>query len=357
MMSGRNRNRCLIAGGAGFVGANLSRYLLDHGAEVDCVDNLSTGRLANVADLRRRPGFNFIDLDVTDGDGCERLLRRRYTHVYHLACPTGVPNIALMGDQMLLASSIGTFNLLKIARRSGAKFLFTSTAEVYGDPQVFPQAETYPGNVDPVGPRSAYEEGKRFGEAMTRFLGRKYEIDAFVVRIFNTYGPGMSPSDQRVIPQMLSSMIEGKPVRIFGDGSQNRTFLHIEDLIGGLTAVMDRGEPGEVYNVGGSEQVTIRQLFQLVRSVTGLKATAKLTKHFIADHRGRCPDTSKVEALGWRQNVSLADGIRESYVRFLEELAPSTLSAGRPDGREIIAPAVHIGRMPPNVLPPEQIGA
>lgn len=305
--------RCLIAGGAGFVGTNLARSLLENGATVDCVDNFSTGRKANVTDLARYPNFNFIKLDVTDTASCDRLLRRRYSHVYNLACPTGVPNIALLGEEMLMTSSIGALNLLKVARRSKASYLFASTAEVYGDPEIFPQPESYVGKVDPVGPRSPYEEGKRFGEALAHFWAQKYDVDVRIVRIFNTYGAAMSPDDQRVIPQMLSRLIAGKPVPIYGDGAQTRTFFHVDDLVDGLVTVMEKGKKGEVYNIGGDTQITICDLFELVKTATGLAGKAQFKKHFIADHRGRCPDTAKVRALGWRPQVSLADGIRQSH--------------------------------------------
>ncbi|UVK39333.1 NAD-dependent epimerase/dehydratase family protein [Mesorhizobium sp. AR10] len=312
--------RVLIAGGAGFVGTNLARRLLEQGVSVDCVDNFSTGRRANVDDLARYPNFRFLKLDVADAGSCNRLLRRRYSHVYNLACPTGVPNIALLGEEMLMASSLGSLNLLKVARRSKASYLFASTAEAYGDPEVFPQPETYVGKVDPVGPRSPYEEGKRFGEALTRFWGRKHSVDVRIVRIFNTYGPGMSPDDQRVIPQMLSRLIAHKPVPIYGDGAQTRTFLHIDDLVDGLLTVMEKGVNAEVYNIGGATQITIRALFELVKTATGLAGNAVFEKHFIADHRGRWPDTSKIKALGWQQKVSLADGIRQSHQDILASI-------------------------------------
>ena len=321
--------RCLVAGGAGCLGTNLTLRLLDQGAFVDVVDNLSTGRKANVDELSRYPNFRFIKMDITDPALCTRLQRRRYSHVYNLACPTGVPNIALLGEEMLMASSVGTLNLLKVARRSRAKYLFASTAEAYGDPEVFPQPETYFGRVDPVGPRSPYEEGKRFGEALTRFWGRKHKVDVRIVRIFNTYGPGMSPADQRVIPQMLSHLIAGQPVPLFGDGSQTRTFLHVDDLVDGLLMVMEKGECAEVYNIGGGTQLSIRDLFDLIKDATGLSGSVVFKKHFIADHRGRWPDTSKIEALGWRQKVSLTKGIRQSYQDLLASIQEAKRAKAR----------------------------
>jgi len=336
--------RYLVAGGAGFVGTNLVRRLLEQGGVVDCVDNLSTGRRANVTALSRYPNFRFLKLDIADAGSCNRLLRHRYSYVYNLACPTGVPNIALLGEEMLMASSVGTLNLLKVARRSKARYLFASTAEAYGDPEIFPQPETYVGKVDPVGPRSPYEEGKRFGEALTRFWGRKHDVGVRIVRIFNTYGPAMSPDDQRVIPQMLSRLIAGKPVPIYGDGVQTRTFLHVDDLVEGLLTVMEKGEDAEVYNIGGATQITIRELFELVKTATGLTGNAVFEKHFIADHRGRWPDTAKVEALGWRQQVSLADGIRQSHQDLLASIQARQV-------KRVVKPArrsAFVGHRPPS---------
>ncbi len=334
MFTHSRKLRYLIAGGAGFVGTNLARRLLETGAMVDCVDNLSTGRKANVADLARYPNFNFIKLDIADTASCNRLLRRRYSHIYNLACPTGVPNIALLGEEMLMVSSVGTLNLLKVARRSKASYLFASTAEVYGDPEVFPQPESYVGKVDPVGPRSPYEEGKRFGEALTRFWGRKHNVDVRIVRIFNTYGPAMSPDDQRVIPQMLSRLIAGKPVPIYGDGAQTRTFLHVDDLVDGLMTVMENGANAEVYNIGGDTQISICELFDLAKMATGLAGRAEFANHFIADHRGRCPDTTKVRELGWRPCVSLVDGIRQSHRDLVASIQARAMAAsGRPAKR------------------------
>lgn len=318
-----DRSRCLVAGGAGFIGSNLCRDLLDRGSTVDCIDDLSTGRLQSIEDLSGMPGFRFIRASVAEAEIVTRLGDRRYGTVYHLACPTGVPNIGPMGDRMLLASSAGTINLLEIARRSRARFLFASTAEVYGNPEVSPQPESYTGNVDPVGPRSAYEEGKRFGEAATRHFSRQFGIDAFIVRIFNTYGPGMSPRDRRVIPQMLTALIQGSPMRIYGDGSQNRTFLHVRDLLDGLRRILAFGTPGEVYNAGSSRQVTVRQLRELAMAATERYVPVEYVRHFIEDHHGRLPDVSRLSALGWRQEVELESGLRDSYDAMLRDLAPS----------------------------------
>ena len=320
-MSGQPCRRVLIAGGAGFVGSNLARKLLSEGHAVDCVDNLITGRAENVGDLEGHRNFRFFKADITDLRLAARLARRRYDDIYNLACPTGVPNIAPMGEEMLLTSSIGVLNLLRIAQRQKARYLFASTAEAYGDPEVFPQVESYTGNVDPVGPRSPYEEGKRFGEALTTYYARQLCVDARIVRIFNTYGPAMSPDDQRVIPQMLGHILAGRSVVIFGDGTQTRTFLHVEDLLAGFEAVMERGVPGDVYNVGGEKEMKIIELFDVARSVTRSNVRPSFTAHFIPDHRGRCPDTSKVRALGWQPRISIEEGLHRVYEGMLNATA------------------------------------
>jgi len=331
----------LVAGGAGFIGSNLVKKLVGHGVAVDCVDNLITGRFENIRDLLSQPNFRFIEGDITDPRIAARLQRRRYTEIYNLACPTGVPNIAILGEEMLVTSSVGSLNLLKVARRSKARYLFASTAEAYGDPEVSPQAETYVGNVDPVGPRSPYEEGKRFGEALTAYYARNLGVDARIVRIFNTFGPNMSPDDRRVIPQMLSSIINQEPVVIFDSGQQTRTFLHVDDLIEGFFRVMEQGGSGEVYNIGGSEEISILELLEIAKSVTGSDAAPIFKEHFIPDHRRRLPDTRKVKSLGWRQRISICAGMEKSHADMRQALKlRSTHAAGRKDDKLTAATAL-----------------
>ena len=304
----------LVAGGAGFVGSNLIKRLLSHGLRVHCVDNFSTGYQAAIVEFEKLAQFKSFRGDITDSHFMSHFGDHDYAEIYNLACPTGVPNIAPLGEAMLLTSSIGSLNLLRLARNSGAKYLFASTAEIYGDPEVVPQIETYNGNVDPVGPRSAYEEGKRFGEALTAQFARKYSLDARIIRVFNTYGPKMSPHDTRVIPQMLSRMALQEPVTIYGNGSNTRSFLHVSDLIDGFLTTMKRRQRGEVYNIGGEDEVAILALFKICQRVTGYNRKPIFRSHFIDDHKRRLPGTERIRSLGWKPRIGVEEGIASSYI-------------------------------------------
>jgi dTDP-glucose 4,6-dehydratase/UDP-glucuronate decarboxylase len=305
--------RILVAGGAGFVGSNLCRVLLDSGNQVDCVDNFATGRRENVADLLDRSAFRLIEGDICDLADLWACQSQSYSEIYNLACPTGVPNIAILGEEMLSVCSVGSFNLLRIAKACNARYLFASTAEAYGDPQVIPQPETYVGHVDPVGPRSPYEEGKRFGEALTAYYARKRGVHACIIRIFNTYGRAMSPSDPRVVPQLLFNLAAGRPFIVYGDGQQTRSFLHVNDMVAGMLLVMERGEPGTVYNVGADDEMTILELHRHAEAAVGKEVPLEFRRHFINDHSRRRPDTTRLRALGWRETVPLRAGLRDSY--------------------------------------------
>lgn len=330
---GQRNDRALVAGGAGFIGSNLVGSLLNKNRKVDCVDSLVTGHLSNLAEFHGNPDFRFIRGDIADSGIAAWLLRENYSEIYHLACPTGVPNIAVLGGEMLAACSAGTLNLLNAAKKSRAKFLFASSAEVYGDPEVVPQCESYAGNVDPVGPRSPYEEGKRFGEALTVFHARAWHLDARIVRIFNTYGTNMSTTDSRVIPQMLSNMIMGKQVVIYGDGSQTRAFLHVSDLIDGFARIMRRRCAGDVYNIGGEREISIRELFGLLGGIADYAQPPVFEPHFIVDHKRRLPDTAKMRNLGWSPRISLEAGLRRSFLENTSESVGAT--ARKPARREL----------------------
>ncbi|MGD9738694.1 MAG: NAD-dependent epimerase/dehydratase family protein [Bauldia sp.] len=305
--------RALVAGGAGFIGSNLCASLLDRGYSVVAIDNFSTGRPDNIRPLQALAGFDFIYGDVADAGLTETLAMQRFDEVYNLACPTGVPNIAILGDEMLRTSSIGSLNLLELARTTGALYLFTSTAEVYGEAEVVPQPETYTGNVDPVGDRSPYEEGKRFGEALAMRYARRHGVDVRIIRVFNTYGVGMSPDDRRVIPQLLLSALHGEPFTVYGDGSQTRSFLYVSDLLDGFRVAIERGVSGDVFNIGSSRERTILDLHRAAEAALGRRIEIAFKPHFIRDHLRRCPDTTRIGSLGWKPKVDLADGLRRSF--------------------------------------------
>lgn len=299
----------LVTGGAGFVGSNLCRFLLADGYRVMAVDNLITGRRKNLTALRSHAQFEFHQIDIVDPSFVSVFQRTPIDVIFHLACPTGVPNIQRYGEEMLLTNSHGTKHVIDLARQHCAAVILTSSCEIYGQPEVFPQHERYTGNVDPIGPRSAYEEGKRFAESMLITLGNKYGLDTKVVRIFNAYGPYMSPVDQRVIPRFLRSVVTGTELTIYGDGTQERTFLYVDDLVRGLLLVQQQGRPYEVYNLGSDRSITIKELADLVLTLTGRHNPIVHQPHFIQDHNRRLPSLGKVQALGWQPEVALEDGL------------------------------------------------
>jgi len=300
----------LVTGGAGFVGSNLCKALLQQGRIVYAVDNLITGRAENVAPFLDHKNFHFFELDINDTNFVEQFQNIQVNEVYHLACPTGVPNITILSTEMLDTCSLGTRNTLEVARMHKASLLFTSSCEVYGEPEVFPQTPEYTGNVSPVGPRCPYEEGKRFSESLVITYVRKYGLDAKIVRIFNTYGPGMSPEDQRVIPQFLKSIRLNKNLPVYGDGQQTRTFLYVDDLLRGFFLALHKGETGSVYNVGGNRQITMKELAELTIELTNSKSKVEYLPHFTEDHSRREPDTTMIRELGWEQTVRLEEGIK-----------------------------------------------
>lgn len=298
----------LVTGGAGFIGANLSRTLLEKGNAVIAVDNFITSSDKNLRLLKKYPEFTFIKHDITKPLP-KKLTDRKIDMVYHLACPTGVPNLIPLAEEMLLTCSVGTKNILEYSLKNSASFLFTSSSEVYGDPEVFPQPETYTGNVDPDGIRSPYEEGKRFSESLVVMYVRKYKLDAKIVRIFNTYGPLMSKNDSRVIPNFLGKAVLGKPLPVQGDGKQKRTFCYVDDLVNGLQIVMRNGKKGETYNLGSDKEITVLNLAKKVKKMTKTKSEVAHVDRPSHDHKRRLPNLEKVTRLGWQQKVSLDEGL------------------------------------------------
>lgn len=303
--------RVLITGGAGFIGSNLTQKLLKSGNVVVAIDNFITGRPENIRKYLDNPKFTFLKHDITRPLTIDHKLLT-INQIYHLACPTGVDNLGPLAQEMLLTCSTGTINILELAKKTGAKLLFTSSSEVYGDAQVFPQSESYTGNVNTTGQRSPYEEGKRFAESLIAAYVRKYNIDARIVRVFNTYGPAMSQSDTRVIPRFLKQALSGNPLTVKGRGVQKRTFCYVDDLVDGLILVMKKGKSGEVYNLGNDVETAIIDLAKLIIEKTRTKSKIKYVPRPAHDHQRRLPDLKKVKKLGWKPKTSLENGLKKT---------------------------------------------
>ncbi len=316
--------KVLVAGGAGFVGSHVCRRLVRDGHEVTCLDNLVTGARANVADLDGLPGFRFVEADVSAAPAQDVDI------VLHLASPASPVDYDRLPLETLAANSSGTWRLLEIASAAGAHLTYASTSEVYGDPLVHPQPETYWGNVDPVGPRACYDEAKRFGEALLTSMRRVNGVQATIVRIFNTYGPAMRIDDGRVIPELLAAALEGRPMLIHGDGRQTRSFMYVSDLVDGLVRVaFDPTSDGAVLNVGSPDEVTIAALARSIATIAGTSGPVVLGRPRAGDPQRRRPDITRMRArYGWEPVVGLEDGLRRTtdwYLRRREAvgLAPA----------------------------------
>jgi dTDP-glucose 4,6-dehydratase len=297
--------RVVITGGAGFLGSHLCDALLRRGDSVTCVDDLSTGRLENLEEARRSPAFGFIECDVTRGLDVPGPVDA----VAHLASPASPPDYLRRPLQTLAAGSRGTEHALALARRHGARFLLASTSEVYGSPEVHPQTEEYWGHVHPVGPRSVYDESKRFAEALTTAYRGALGVDAGIVRIFNTYGPRMREDDGRVVSNFISQALRGHPITVYGSGDQTRSFCYVDDLVRGLLAMLDSDHPGPV-NLGNPAEFTVAELAALVREMTEVSAPVHYRELPQDDPPRRRPAIDRAgHALGWRPVVDLAEGL------------------------------------------------
>jgi dTDP-glucose 4,6-dehydratase len=297
----------VVTGGAGFLGSHLCERLLGLGHRVICVDNLETGSLANVEHLRDE-AFVFLPHDLTQ----HVEIAEPVDFVYHLASPASPIDYLRLPLQTLKVGSYGTHNALGLAKFKRARFLLASTSEVYGDPQVHPQPETYWGHVNPIGPRGVYDEAKRYAEAMTMAYHRQQGVDTAIVRIFNTYGPRMRPHDGRAIPTFMRQALDQKPLTVFGDGSQTRSFCYVDDLVRGLLLLAESGEHLPV-NIGNPNEMSLLELAETVVKVTGSTSQIVFEALPVDDPQVRQPDITRArQLLGWEPEVALEDGLRST---------------------------------------------
>lgn len=313
-MTGR---RVLVAGGAGFVGSHLSRELVERGDTVTCIDNLSTSDGSNIQDLVRDPSFRFIRADVLEAEPAP------YDLVYHLASPASPPHYRRLSIETMLVNSAGTHALLDVARAAECPFVLFSTSEVYGEPLEHPQRESYRGNVNPIGPRACYDEGKRFAEALTMEYHRLYGLPVTILRLFNTYGPGMDINDGRAIPAFVSALREGRPLPIQGDGQQTRSFCFVGDTVRAACVAGADPTPGGVFNVGNPYEVTILELAREMCRAAGVEPQFDYLPGSEDDPTRRCPEISRIrERYGWEPVVPLVEGIRTTMASYGIETRP-----------------------------------
>jgi dTDP-glucose 4,6-dehydratase len=309
--------RVLLTGAAGFLGSHLAERLLKEGCEVIGVDNLSTGQRRNLDRLMAHPGFHFLQADVTEPLEVEGPL----DWVLHFASPASPPRYLKLPIATLLVNAEGTRHLLDLALSKGARFFLASTSEVYGDPLVHPQPETYWGNVNPIGPRSIYDEGKRYAEALTTAYHRAYGLPVRIVRIFNSYGPFMDPEDGRVLSNFIAQALRGEPLTVFGDGSQTRSFCYVDDLIEGIRRLMEVDYPYPV-NLGNPEEYRVLELAQLVKELTGSPSPIAFLPLPEDDPKQRRPDiTLARRLLGWEPRVPVREGLKRTIAYFREVVA------------------------------------
>ena len=306
-----SQDRALITGGAGFLGSHLADALLRDGWNVVVVDSLITGRLANIEHLRNESRFEFIEQNI-----CDPFDPGKVDYVFHFASPASPVDYGIHGIHTLKVGSFGTFHALGVAKKYGAKYLVSSTSECYGDPLEHPQRETYWGHVNPIGPRSVYDEAKRFTEAVTMAYRRYHNVDTRIARIFNTYGPRMQINDGRVVPNLMKQALRGEDLTIYGDGSQTRSFCYVSDEIEGFLRLAKSDEHLPV-NIGNPNEFTILECAQLVLKVTGSKSRIRYEPLPQDDPKQRRPDITKARRLlGWEPTIDLEKGLRFSLEYF-----------------------------------------
>ena len=306
-----NVQKVLVTGGAGFIGSHLCKKLLGAGYLVICVDNLITGSKKNIQEFLGNLNFEFIEADVTNSIIHYPLV---ISHIFHLASPASPADFQGIPEEILLVNSIGTLNILNLAKDTNAKVLIASTSEVYGDPLEHPQKETYWGNANSFGPRACYDESKRFSEAASYVFIHKYGLDARVVRIFNTYGPKMQKDDGRVVSNFINQAIGGKNLTIYGDGKQTRSFCYVSDMVEWIyKAMFSKKTKGEIFNLGNPEEYTVLELAEKIKEITGAKSKLVFEPLPQDDPMQRQPDISKAkEVLGWEPKVKIEDGLKKT---------------------------------------------
>lgn len=309
--------KIVITGGAGFIGSNLCARLIDEGHAVFCVDNLLTGSTENIAQLVQHPRFTFVQHDVTQPFPFEA------DAIFHLASPASPVGYMNHPIETILVNSQGTYQMLEAAKKQHAMFLISSTSEVYGDPLVHPQREDYWGNVNPIGPRACYDESKRLGETLTMEYYRQFQLNARIVRIFNTYGPNSQADDGRMIPNFITQALKNEPLTIYGDGTITRSICYVSDLVDGLIRAMFQPETaGEVFNLGNPEEHTVLEFAQTIIHLCNASSTIEFESRRIDDPERRRPNISKAqEVLDWNINVGVEDGLRRTIEWFRSHTA------------------------------------
>lgn len=309
--------RAVLTGGSGFLGSHLCDRLLEEGWEVLCLDNLSTGTESNIKHRLDHPSFQWIQHDVSrhiEVDG-------PVDYILHFASPASPVDYRRLPIETLKVGAMGTHNTLGLALAKKAKFLFASTSECYGDPTVHPQPESYWGNVNPVGPRAVYDEAKRFGEALTMAYHRSQGVDTRIARIFNTYGPRMRLGDGRALPNFVSQALAGKPLTVYGDGKQTRSFCYVSDLTEGMRRLMASDEH-EPVNLGNPQEISVLEFARAIKELTGSQAPIEFHPLPPDDPKRRCPDISKARRiLGWEPVVGLEAGLRQTIEYFQQQLS------------------------------------
>jgi dTDP-glucose 4,6-dehydratase len=317
-----SRQRAVVTGGAGFLGSHLCDALLAEGWSVVVVDNLLTGRRANLEHLKNEPRFEFVEQDI-----CDPFDVGKVDYVFHFASPASPVDYSVHGIPTLKVGSFGTFHALAVAHKYGAKYLVSSTSECYGDPLEHPQKETYWGHVNPIGPRSVYDEAKRFTEAVTMAYHRYHKVDTRIVRIFNTYGPRLQLNDGRVVSNFMKQAILGEPLTVYGNGNQTRSFCYVSDEIDGFLRLSKSDEHLPV-NIGNPNEFTILECAQMVLKVTGSKSQIVYEPLPQDDPKQRQPDITKArQLLGWEPKIDLETGLRKSLDYFKQAVTEETAAA------------------------------